>query len=343
MSPRDQNRALKLDRTLPESFVSFARRLAAVLLFTSVAVFFSEKAYWYVQGYAWFVLVVFYAFMVYPCLWLIEHFKVSRLSEGVMVAAVFAFLVEGVLTPVLYEGGLSDLSMPLYFLGWHGLLSVVVGWQVLRVWLVEDRWFRVVMGGVLFGGFWGLWSLTFWLPENAGHATEPARWATWSFGLHAVTFTATLAAAHGLLGRGVRLPHFSPSRLERVLALICVAALFAMLVLPAVPWAPLKLLPLLAIPIAFLWLSRGKAEQPGRSGLMHNCMRPARWRALTGLLVMPASATSVYAVAGSTQPSDESLRSLMEGLTLLQMAAGATACVAAAVTITWRSVRTRCG
>jgi hypothetical protein len=61
-------------------------------LTTVILVFFSEKVYWYVQGYAYAELVLYYAFPVYACLWTIDHFRVRRLPALVLVAALYALL-----------------------------------------------------------------------------------------------------------------------------------------------------------------------------------------------------------------------------------------------------------
>lgn len=81
-------------------------RIAFVLLSSTIMVFFSEKSFWYIQGYAIVELVLFYAVPVAACLWVIDFFQVQRLSGVVLVGGLFGFLVEGILTPILYEAGL---------------------------------------------------------------------------------------------------------------------------------------------------------------------------------------------------------------------------------------------
>ena len=82
--------------------------------------------------YAYGELVLYYGIPVTVCLWNIDLFHVQRLSGVVLVGALFGFLVEGVLTPLIYEVGLLDPVMPAYFIGWHGLLSLVFGWYLIR-------------------------------------------------------------------------------------------------------------------------------------------------------------------------------------------------------------------
>ena len=70
--------------------------------------------------------------------------RVRRLSALVLAAALFVFLVEGVLTPAIYEAGLFDPVIPALTIGWHGLLSVIFGWYCLRKWLISGQWGRLI-------------------------------------------------------------------------------------------------------------------------------------------------------------------------------------------------------
>ena len=185
-----------------ETVKQIGLRLLFVLLSTVVIVFFSEKAFWYPQGFVISELILFYAIPIYACFWSIEHFRVRRLSSLILVAALFAFLVEGVLTPVMFEAGLFDSVMPSYFIGWHGLLAVIFGYYLIRKWLLAGQWQNVVAGSVLFGLFWGFWSITYWLPESAVEWAKMAAdgeiasgntlWSLSEFGLYALVFTLSL-------------------------------------------------------------------------------------------------------------------------------------------------------
>jgi len=61
-------------------------------------------------------------------------------------------------------------------------------------------------------------------------------------------------AAGAMLGRGWR-PSFQPSRIEAALVVIGLLVFFGAVVLPAVPWAPLKLLPLLVVTLGALYVN----------------------------------------------------------------------------------------
>ena len=210
---------------------STLRRLLFVVLSTTITAFFSEKAYWHVQGYAYVELVLFYAFPVYACLWVIDTFKVQRFSALVLVSALYAFLTEGVLTMVLYEAGPLDMFMPAYFIGWHGLLSLVFGWYGLRKWLMKGQWKRVLAFGLIFGLFWGIWAITWWLPEAFDSPVRVHPWSIFDFGLYAFVFSSTLALSHWLLGRGLWPLEFKPSKVEKWIAVLSLGLLFSLTVL----------------------------------------------------------------------------------------------------------------
>ena len=303
---------------------NFVHRWLFVGLSTAITVFFSEKVYWYVQGYAYKELVLYYALPVCACLWAIDAFRVRRSPALVLVAALYAFLVEGVLTPVLYEAGLFDPLMPAYFIGWHGLLSFVFGWYVLQKWLRRGQWGRVLVAGCLVGLFWGAWSLTYWLPETLASSANSGRWPVIDFARYAFFFTFTLALSHWLLGRGMWPREFKPSKAEKWFIILAHAALFTLLAWLLLPWAPLKLAALLGI--IFLALRKERARVPGEphETLFSEMEGPIKGLHVLALLAMPAVATGVYALAVRVQPSEDVIRAvLLESVPFFQALVGA--------------------
>ncbi len=306
----------------------FLKRILFVVLTSTTFVFFSEKAYWYVQGYALAELVLVYAFPVFAALWAIERFRVNRLAPLVLVSAVFAFLVEGVLTPVLYEAGLLDPVMPAYFVGWHGLFSVVFGWYLIRKWLVQEKWQRILLGATAFGLFWGTWSLTFWLPENVNdpdflaHAADtgvPAgKWPVADFALYAFTFTVFLMLAHWLLGRGIWPREFKPSRAEIGVVFGALLLYFTVGVMWAIPLAVLKIAVLLGVVFAAL----RRFGQTSPHTLYQELAGQVSSTHLLVLLAMPLAATAVYGLAAALPIPETFIRGLLEGIPALQALVG---------------------
>ena len=314
------------------------RRVAFALLVSAVTLVFSEKMYWYVTGYNVVDLLLGYFFPSWILLWLIDAFHVRRVAPLFLAAAVFGFVAEGVLVGTIYEGGPLGLFNVSYTpLAWHAPLSVLFGWWWLGRRVAEGSLRRLAAGCAAVGLFWGLWALAWWLPENAGdpallsYGARLGQWPVADFALHAFAFTALLAAAHWLLGRGGRLPAFRPSRVEIVLVGAGLLFFFAGVVV-AVPWAPLKLAAVLALPLAGLYVNK-RREPPG--SLLAEWPGPARPAGLAALFVMPAVAVAVYAVAAAVALPVEIIYAVTAvGLVIGSAVAGG----AALVWALWRTV-----
>jgi hypothetical protein len=290
-------------------------RLLFVLASTAVMVFFSEKAFWYPQGYVIGELILFYAAPVYATLWAIDHFRVRRLPALVLTAALFGFLAEGVLTPVIYEAGLLDPLLPGYFIGWHGLLSVIFGWYFLRKWLVAGQWRKLLVSAALFGSFWGFWSITYWLPQTFEDFALPGQWPTLDFGLHALTFTLMLMAAHWALGQNVWQTAFKPSRPEKWVIWAALAFFYATLSFPVVPFGFVKLAVLLTAVYIPLRINRQRERE---GSLLTELAGTVKAKSLLPLLAMPVMATAVYSAAVALEPSEEILGAILELTPLAQ-------------------------
>jgi hypothetical protein len=300
-------------------------------------VIFSEKVFWYIQGNSIGELILFYSFPVYACLWALDRFRVRRIAPLILIAAMFGFLVEGVLTPVLYEAGLLDPVMPAYFVGWHGLLSVVFGWYLLHIWLVEGRWRRVLAAGGLMGVFWGIWSLPYRLPESIaefealvqqGESFIPGAWPVLDYMLYVYVFTLVLAAAHWVLSR-IWLTSFQPGRIELSLVGLVLIALFGFTVIPVVPLGIVKL----AFLFGLIYLGlRANQKQTNVNSLLVDLTGTIRFGHLLSLLSIPAMASLVYAGGALLQPSDPLLRILYQTIATLQALIGAIVFIWALIT-----------
>lgn len=300
--------------------MNIARRLVFVLLVTAVLVFFSEKMYWYPQGYAIWALILFYAPIVYVCLWAIDYFRVQRLPQVILIAGLFAFLTEGVLTPVIFEGGLLNPLMPAYFVGWHGLLGLLFGFYLVRQWLRRGQWLWLLLGSGLVGLFWGTWAITYWLPETFADFAHPGQWSVVDFGLHAFTFTLMLAAAHWLLGRGGWQPAFEPGRAERIFLGLTLLFFYATLSFPAAPFGFVTLIlwgTAVCLPLTF----HRRRVPPG--SILQSLAGPIQLWYVAILFVMPVAATAVYALATVLNPTEETLQLILELTPLAQAAVGA--------------------
>jgi len=322
-------------------------RLAFALLSAAVLLVFSEKLFWYVTGYGFFDLLIGYFFPAFVLLWIIDVFRVRRLAPLFLAAAVFGFVAEGMLTHTLYEGGpLAWFSASYTPLAWHAPLSVVFGWWWLRRELVAGRARRVALGCAAVGAVWGVWAMAWWLPENAAdpallaQGARLGRWPVADFALHAFSFTALLAAAHGLLGRGGWRASFRPSWVEVAFVVVGLLTFFVTLVLLIYPWAPARLLALISVALVALYVNK-RHEQTG--SLLADLAGPVRPRDLLGLTLMPIAAVAVYATAAALEPSPDVIRVITAyGLVLGTAVLGWVAFVAALV-LTVRQSRPQTG
>ena len=310
--------------------MDFVKRLLFVLLVTAVFVFFSEKMYWYPQGYALGALLLFYAVPVYACLWAIDALRVQTGAGMVLVAGLYAFLVEGVLTPVLYEGGVLDPVLPAYFVAWHGLLAFLFGWYLVRKWLLVGQWRWLLAGSVSVGLLWGSWAITYWLPETFSDFARPGQWPVADFALHAFTFTAMFMVAHGLLGRGGWVASFQPSRVEKWVVAALLLFFFATLAFPAAPLGIVKLGVLCTAVFLPLMLQKRTAA-PG--SILQTMAGPIQNRYLLILFVMPGMGTAVYALATSLPIPEDTLRLILELMPLAQGLVGAACFLWASVSV----------
>lgn len=289
-------------------------RLAFALLTAAILVVFSEKLFWYVTGYTLLDLLAGYFFPAFVLLAVVDVFRVRRPAALFLAAAVFGFVAEGMLTNTLYAGGpLAWFSVSYTPLAWHAPLSVVFGWWWLRRELVRGRARRLALGCAAVGLLWGLWAMAWWLPENAAdpallaQGARLGRWPVADFALHAFTFTGLLALAHWLLGRGGWRAAFRPSWIEAGLVVAGLLVFFGALVLPVYPWAPLRLLALLALTFGALYVNK-RHEPPG--SLLSDLVGPIPPVRLVPLALMPAVAVAVYAVGAALNPSPDLIRAI---------------------------------
>jgi hypothetical protein len=303
-------------------------RIIFVLLSSAIMVFFSEKTFWHIQGYAIVELVIFYAIPVGTCMWIIDLFQVQSLSGVVLTGGLFGFLVEGILTPVLYEAGLLDSMMPAYFVGWHGLLSLVFGWYLVRKWLIEGDWKRLLLGSGLFGLFWGIWSLSYRLPESiqefesyvqAGEFWLPGAWPVEEFAFFALVFTSMLMIGHWLLGRKIWQTEFSLYKWEIGILVSVMVFIYYFQVFPVVPLGFLKLTVLIILVIVPLNVQKQRRANPC---VLESLDGEIQFSQTLPLLFIPLAASLVYGLAALIQPPENLLRLSFQSIYTIQMLAG---------------------
>ncbi len=280
---------------MTETRLRRAAKLTAFAYLTSVIVVVaSERVYWYWTGMTLegtSVLALFYLLPTLVMLITVAAGRLQRLHEMLLVGAVFAFVVEGVLTPVLYSDGALPVLAAL-FVGWHGLLSIVGFWYLARRWLLTGDLRTLTGVGALVGVLWGLWATVAALdppPQPAiGPILSPGAFAVYAFEVGAV-----LMAAHWLIGF-VWPKEWSPSPRTATFVGIAVAVYLAVAVVPTVPWAPMKLMVLVGVTLWVLRQSRTRVGD-GHPTVLEALAGRVPARRVSVLVILPASAAVTYA------------------------------------------------
>ncbi len=301
-----------------------------VFLSSLLVVTASERVYWYLGGIGFeenIVIALFYMLPTLAALWAIGSGPSSRLHQIVLAGAIFGFVVEGVLTTVIYEDGPLPVLAAL-FVGWHGLLSVVCFWYLARKWLLERGRLPLAIGAAAVGVYWGVWSIVYRLPEATEDfdqtfaVMEPGDFAVYAFAVGAI-----FAAAHWLIGY-VWPDQFRPGKWGRRGIVFLLTVYAALAVLPLVPWAPIKFAALVG---GTLWLLRRSRESTADEPSAIERLQGRVAVADTAILLLaPFAATLSYSVVWGLELSDDAISGIFATFSGLQVLAGFIAFVWAA-------------
>ncbi len=160
-----------------DSLRAAASSMAFVVVSSLVLVSASERLYWYLDGVslaAFAEVAVFYIIPTVATLWVFGSGPSANLHQVVLVGAVYGFMVEGVLTAVVYEDGPLPL-LAFIFVGWHGLLAVGWFWFGIRRLLVTGRTRLLAIGSATVGAYWGSGRRRGCSPRRRGASTEHSR------------------------------------------------------------------------------------------------------------------------------------------------------------------------
>lgn len=299
--------------------------MAFVLASSLVMVLASERLYWYLDGITWsgFVQVaIFYAVPTAVALWAAGSGPSATVHQMVLVGALYAFTVEGVLTTVVYQDGALPVLAAM-FVGWHGLLAVVCFWFLARRLLLQRRTRALLVGSAAIGAMWGLWSLTWRLPESTAEFDDPLPpLDPPAFAGYALVVGLALMVGHVALGH-VWPTRFVPTRGVAVLIVVVTVAYGAVAVLPSVWWAPAKLA-VLGGTTGWL-LHRSRRARPDAPSAITAMRGVVPLRSTLPLLAMPVVAAAVYAGVWAVDPADSTVRTVHEVMYLSQVLAGVVA------------------
>ncbi|RMG41749.1 MAG: hypothetical protein D6732_02065 [Methanobacteriota archaeon] len=300
------------------------KRWAFLLSSTSVMVYFSEKMYWYVQGYSYLELILFYLFASYSVFWAIDHFKINDVWGLALAGILYPLFVEGVFTGIIT----ADITgiMLSYFVGWHTTLAVLIGWFWHRKLLIERRTRTIILSSVLLGLLLGFWATVYWLPENINdpelspeNGFHSGKWLLIDYALLQLYLGAIYIFSHFILSK-TWIERFQPSKWENytILSLVLLLSLIQAL---SSSFFILWLIFLYAIVLlALRKYSQGHSEVT----VLEQLAGEVRVRDILLLSLINLSAIVAYALVDAIELSEEVIRKLfLNGIVGIQVIYGA--------------------
>jgi hypothetical protein len=284
--------------------------------------FFSERLFWTIfkPGDQIFELVITWlAYSVLACVFLnIEsRFGASDLSRIALAGAVYGWLAEGALVGTLYGTESSapfPLSIVVTTLSWHMLLSVLVGWYFLTGAVRQGSVVKTATISVGVGLFWAVWAPFQW------RETPPVMVPISNFVAHAALIGTCLAVACGILS-GESWTRYNPGWFGLGVSVLVLVVFYSEQV-KALGLRPLILLPLLiAFVLALLHWTKSKNDQP-----MEHVAIFKRWKCAAAIMIMPLTATIVYAFQISIETRGINPSLIFHGLAVVGGVAFVAAC-----------------
>lgn len=207
-------------------------------------VFFSELLFWGTSSLpALLETWLFYSLAAYLFLVVVARYRVNSLPSLFLAGAFYGWLVEGVLVQTTYEE--LPVSISNTGLSWHALLSVCVGWFLMRRALLQPRPSASIALGAGIGALWGFW-MPFWGYQSAPGVLPPTMA---SMLVLAGLSTPALIASYRLQSRLSATP-FTPPRAETLTVAGLFLLQFLFIAVPAYPIA-LAVLPALLLTLWF--------------------------------------------------------------------------------------------
>lgn len=269
------------------------RILKNILLVLStgyIFVYFSEHLFWsrIRPGDSfkdWFGAWIVYSLMAFVFLVLVSHFRVKNIWALFLAGAAFGWICEGVVVQTAYD--MLPLSVSFTGLAWHALLTVWVGWYVIRKNLLfSDTWSILKLAAVI-GIFYGLWSISWWLEPDGG-VSSVIEFAAFSF------ITTALVILAYWLANWSSSETFVFNRWSIIFVSVLFALYFCFITVPSAPLA-VVILPML-FGLVYLGLRQNRLYEDEGSLLDDLRGRASIWKYIT-LLAIPVISVLVYTIA----------------------------------------------
>lgn len=264
---------------------AFYRRIGLAFFTGCIFYALSEAVFWgrfdYIRQF-WSELIPtlsVYSLAAYLFLWTLQSFRITNWAGVVLAGALYGWFIEGLVVQTMYDE--LPLSIIITAISWHAFITVYEGWYIPRRLIQERRLFPLFCHALVFGAFWGLWSVWWWI--EAGEVTPLPQYCLYA----AIT---SLLYIGGLYGGGrIRLEAFPPPRIEGGVVLTICALYFGFISISANIHA-LWLFPIcVGIVIFALMKNRQCAQSKHEEQEIHPSLAQ-----LSCLLAFPASAIGVY-------------------------------------------------
>jgi hypothetical protein len=268
----------------------FIRRLAVILSTGYICLFFSELAFWSQydpKGMAPRELLatwLAYSMVAYVFLSVLALSRGRSIWALFLAGAVYGWLVEGVAVQTMYDDFPINLSWT--GLAWHALITIVVGWYLVRKILLDNNYLKTVGVSGVIGIIWGGWAIYWWIEHNA---VTPL----WQFALYALAATLVLILSYAFYDL-VCPPAFRPTWIELGFLALITITYFLLVSLRAKPIAGFILPPLLALVYFALKRNRHTETRSDVFAAMQGRVKPLNY---LGLLFIPLAAIAVYSLA----------------------------------------------
>ncbi len=304
----------------------FLNRWKFLILSTLIMIFFSEKMYWYIQGYSLLILVLFYIVGVYIIVRLIEIFKVSNFWPFVLIAITYPLYIEGFFTGIIVAD-ITFITMLSYFIGWHTLLSVILGWYFHRKWLIKKEYKKILLSSIFLGIFWGVWSIVYWTARQIADPDfqdgfKVGQWPVEEFLMLTIVFSVLYMGSHYLLGRKkIWQEEFKASKIEDII--IALIILFFLLI-QIISYSYLVVIILghsAVIVLTLLYYKKRKTSN--EKTILQQLAGKVELKGIIIFSIIPILASGVYGLLTHIRPSDEFIDSVIyDGIVAIQVILG---------------------
>jgi len=216
------------------------KNILLVLSTGYILVYFSEHLFWArprpddsLGG--WIGAWIAYSLMAFMLLSLVSWFRVKNIWGLFLAGAAFGWLGEGLVVQTAYE--ILPLSISFTGLAWHALITIWVGWYLLRKSFFASDPFSTLKLSAAIGLCYGVWAIAWWLDPDGGIATLQ------EFAGFSLVTTLLVMVAYWLANWSASEP-FQPRRWVTVAISALFVLYFFFVTVPAAPWA-LAILPVL--------------------------------------------------------------------------------------------------